>query len=203
MTRTTHPTLRQVLDHVDGTTGPRRGADVESHVDGGCVPCAQLRDAVTSIQDLLADGPLPRPPSAVIRSAQRLFVRRRIQSAVSAVQRIVAVLVLDQRADLVPALRSAPGETRRLLWTAGEHELYVALTATATGWDLEGEVLPPDASDIPPAGSLTLLRDGREVDRARLGETARFGFGSLPRGTYELAAEIDGAAVRVPAFVVD
>lgn len=108
-------------------------------------------------------------------------------------RRIVAQLVLDRRADVVPALRAAGGAERRTLWLAGRHEIDACIVVRGPDADLLGQVLPAeDDGATAVVGDVEVLLGGRRVAHATLDADGRFAFRGLRHGTYALLGRIGG-----------
>jgi hypothetical protein len=199
-----HATFRQLVDRRDGVLSGARAAAVEAHLAPGCAHCESELLEIAALQSGIAAERLPAPPRAVLRRAKRLFRGVRARAALAAVERVVARLVFDQRLQAVPALRSGPGAARRLLWTVGDLELFVTLQRTGAHWMLQGEFLPQeDDGESRVDGDVAIVGPFGPVAAIELDAEGCFAFRDLGPSTYELEAVVNGAHVRVPAFVVD
>jgi len=201
MTGEAHVTLRVVADLADGLLSGRRAAEGGAHL-AACPPCRRRADELGATVAALAQGPLPAPPRAAVRAVKRSYRRAQWAWALRRAAEWVGELVYDQRVAPVAALRSGPGETRRLLWAFGEHELDACVTATGHGADLLGQVSPA-SGDADAEGEVLLYRDGKVLHRVALAEGGRFTFRGLAPGTYALAGTVDGHDFALPPFVVE
>jgi len=198
-----HPRFRWLLDLSDGVLTGQRAGRVQQHLDDGCATCdTQLRE-ISVLQGALAAGPLPAPPGAVMRRASRLFPRAKLRHAMDAVARIAASLVFDQRTALAPALR-AGGGSRQLLWTIGDYELVVTLTAERRGTRLRGQFLPlhEDAA-LNLRGAIRLHRGTKGVTSCEIDQNGEFKFEHLRPGTHVGVGEVGAQAFSIPPFVID
>jgi len=201
-TREGHPSTRWLLDLADGVgSGPRLRA-ARDHVDAGCPRCESTLAEFGALTAVIAAEPPAPPPRAVMRRAERLFTARKILAVVEGARAILASLVFDQRTEMVPAIRSAVGTTRRMLWLAGDYELFLQLELGATGWNLQGQALGSDDSEGI-SGDVRLLRAGRVVAQAHLDDTGSFTCDDLAEGRYSIDGDVDGQSFSVPLFRVD
>lgn len=186
-----HVRLRHLADRRDGRLGAVRASAVEGHLASGCAECARTAHRLDAALTALAEGPLPAPPRAAVRDAVRMFRKAKWAQLLATPARLMAQLVFDQRLEVVPALRSAGGATRRMLWNIGRHELDACVVERGTENDLIGQVLPADDDGATLVdGAVQLYRDGRAVARATLDGEGRFSFENIERGTYALVGRV-------------
>ena len=186
-----HLRVRDLADRRDGTLPAAQHARVEEHLAGGCADCTRLDASVRGLLDVMSEGPLPEPPRAAVRAAVRLFRARKWAWLLDAPGRIVASLVLDHRMELVPALRSAGGAERRMLWMVGRHELAASLVVRGQRAEIRGQMLPADDDGASPVvGEVEALCGGRSVARAPFDTDGNFALPNLPYGTYALLGRI-------------
>jgi hypothetical protein len=189
-----HLRIRDLADRRDGRLGAAALAAAEAHLATGCAACTAAAARVDDTISLLREGPLAAPPARVTRGAVRMFRARKWASLLAVPGRLIAQLVLDQRMDVVPALRSAAGSTRRTLWNVGEHELDACLVERANDADLIGQLLPADddgAAEV--VGEVTAMCDGRVLATTPFDSDGRFEFLRLPHGTYALTGRVNGS----------
>jgi hypothetical protein len=198
-----HPTFRRLVDLRDGVLAGARLRATEEHLARGCAACdTQLADIVR-LEESVAAGRLPAPPRALVRKVKQVFRRQRVRSAVEGVRRLVARLVFDQELSPVPALRSASGSARRLLWNVGDLELFVTLHRSGAAWNLRGEFLPvEDDGETSVEGDVALLGPHGPVAATELDPGGAFAFRDVGPDRYEFEAVVNGARVLVPAFVI-
>lgn len=188
-----HVRLRHLADRRDRRLSPLRAAEVENHLATGCAACTAAASRLDSALLAIAEGALPEPPRAVVRSAVRLYRAAKWAQFLEVPGRILAQLVFDQRHEVVPALRSAGGATRRMLWNVGRHELDASIIERRTDSELAGQILPEsDDGTSPVAGEVQAIRAGRTVAFSKLDADGRFTFSALPHGTYALVGRVDG-----------
>jgi hypothetical protein len=191
------------VDRHDGELAASRVTKLAEHLARGCTSCETQIAGIERTLSAVAAGPLPAAPRAVTRRAAKLFTRRRRAEAVDGLRRVLARLVFDEGRELAGALRAAPGASRRILWIAGEHELFTSFVAGRAGWDLLGEVMPVEDDDRELAGEIALIKDGREISRCALDADGRFTFRSLASGGYSMLGTVDGTPFEVPTFSLD
>jgi hypothetical protein len=189
-----HLRIRDLADRRDGTLGAAAAAEADLHLAAGCPECNEAAARVDALLSVMSDGPLAPPPRALVRDVVRMFKARKWARLLEAPGRLVAKLLLDQRLELVPALRSAAGATRRTLWSVGHHEVDACLVERPADADLLGQILPADddgTADV--EGDVVAFRQGRRVAESRLDRDGRFEFLGLAHGTYALVGRVNGA----------
>jgi hypothetical protein len=187
--------LRRLVDLNDGLLSPRSATKLSRHIEDGCPACRARLSELGRTLTAVAEGPLPPPPSTLARSAGRLLAKHRRRAAVDRVRRAVCRLLFDEWVEPVPALRSAPGRGRRMLFSVGQGELFLTFTSGAGRFAIDGEMLAPVREVI-------LLKDGRERERAAVDGEGRFRFAGLPGGAFTLAGTVEGEEFETPAIVV-
>jgi len=201
--RDEHVRLRWLADRRDGRLAGRRREAVEAHLATGCASCTRTEARLDRALVALREGPLAPAPATLVRSARRLFAAQRWARVLAAPAELLARLVFDQRVQVVPALRSAVGEARRMLWAVGDHELDLAIAEGPGGTELEGPFLPAeDDGTSSVAGDVTAWRDGRAVASSRLDAEGRFRLADLPGGVYALLGTVGGKTFRAMPLVL-
>jgi len=190
-----HPRFRALLDRREGLLSPRRATEVDSHLAAGCDHCGTEVAAIGELLAALGAGPLPAPPASVAKHAARLFIKRRARGAL---ERIRAALIFDERLQPAMALRSAVGTARRLLFGAGELEVYLELVRAAEGWTLMGEFLPADDDGSTLDGVVFVRMGERVVGRADLDVDGTFTLEGLPDGVIGVEGRVAGRWIDVP-----
>ncbi|MCE9636757.1 MAG: hypothetical protein K8T90_13720 [Planctomycetes bacterium] len=189
-----HPRLRDLADLRDGRLTGTRTSAVKEHVGAGCDVCATASARFESAVAAIAEGPLPAPPRSVVRQAVHMFRAKKWAWLLEAPGRIVASLVLDQRMELVPALRSSVGAERRMLWMVGDHELAACVVLRGGHAEIVGQILPAeDDGSSQVVGEIEAMRNGRSVAKIPLDADGGFALRGLSYGTYALLGRVDGA----------
>lgn len=122
-------------------------------------------------------------PKDSIQWAKNLFRSRLAEPDNTLVQKVLAVLQID----LLPhkaafGERSATtGETRQLLFEAGDHRIDLRITKTQKNLVLAGQILGGDF-----AGAVVTLTDHKKLLTARANELSEFTFENISKGTYTL-----------------
>ncbi len=198
-----HIPLRWLADRRDGVLAGSRAEETERHLATGCATCARSVRQLDGAVAALRAGPLEPAPRPLVRRAARMFREERLVAAFAGVKRLLATLIYDERVQLAVALRAVPGDTRRMLWTFGEHELDACLTTVAGGADFLGTISPAEnGGHATVTGWVRAIRGGSEVARADLGPLGRFTFRGLTPGTYVIEGEVDGAPFALPPFLI-
>ena len=212
MTRDDHLPLRWLADRRDGRLSPRRAAVADAHLGSGCRRCEQRARRLDRIVRALAAAEPEMPPEREEIRAIALLAELRPPWEEPAPGFLDGELLLDQRMELAAALRSAPGEARRLLWAFGRYELDASVVTGPAGADLLGQVVPP--GDDPAAqveGRVWAIAHGARVAEAALAQDGRFTFRRMPRGACTIEGEIqgeidgnvEGVRFRLPPLVVE
>jgi hypothetical protein len=202
--RTTHPRSRLLLDHHDGVLSGRRGAEVSAHLGTGCATCEAKVAAFAELTATIADGPLERPPRAVVRRARALFGRARLRGAVARAREVLARVIFDEQLRPAAALRSMPGTVRRVLWSLERYEVYATAAPRPDGIELRGHVLPlVDDGRTAVGGRVTLESSSGPARRAVLDDEGGFVFRGLRAGTYVLRGAVEDVEFRTPPVVLD
>ena len=201
------------MDHSDFTTlfelaagamakAARR--DVEAHIES-CKRCT--RDAVTArllIKTVRTDA-MSEPPRAIVQRAILLWKRERPGRARRAIEALKAVLTFDSFASPLPRGVRTPkasrlsARTRRLLYSAGEFDIDIAVERPVTRRGrafLRGQIL-----SRAPGGALhgrseaRLRRVGGRSTVVPLDAHGAFESGPLASGRYRLT--LRGEAVEI------
>lgn len=196
---------RWLLDRLDGRLTPARAARVEEHLAASCAHCTSLLREIEALRARIADGPLPAAPRDAVRRAVKLFAAQRrsewFERAAEGVRRVVAQLVFDQALAPAAALRAGEAAERRIVWTVGDDELFVAVSSDRTGWTVDGQFL---AAKGDAAGArLRLVRGGRPLPWQTLESEGRFRMSGLEPGLYRIEGERARSLFYVPAFSLE
>lgn len=198
-----HPPLRWLADRADGKLPAARAAKLAAHLAGGCAACAAREAALARTISMIKAGPLPAPPKKLRRAASRLHLQARIAAAFDTVRGVVARLVHDGRMAPALALRSAPGDERRMLWAMDHWEIDACLVTGARGSDLLGQILPLDETPQAIVQGEIAAQSGSNLKHATLTPDGRFTFRGLPAGVWTMVGRVGSTQFKIPAFVVE
>jgi hypothetical protein len=199
---TPHPPLRWFADRADGLLAPARAAELDRHLATGCVPCVQRDEKLRAALGALRSGPLPPPPRDLRAAAVRLAREARLRGALARAGAVVARLVFDGRAAPALALRSAPGDERRLLWTAGPWEVDACVVCGLRSADVLGQVVAHEDRAETLIGEL-VARSGRRTRRAHLAADGRFALRDLAAGVWTAEVRVGATTFSLPPFQVE
>jgi hypothetical protein len=199
-----HVPFRWLVDRREGLLGAPRSDEADRHLASGCVRCVGRAAHVERLVDAISAGPLAPAPNRLIESALALFAES--YDGVAAAPSGVAFgsLLFDQRTAFAATLRSAPGDTRRMLWTFDEYELDACLVTVGTGHDLLGQVVALDDSpDGTVSGHVAVRLDVGGSTTVALEPDGRFTFRGLASGPCALAGVVGGRRFLLPVFHLD
>ncbi len=169
-------------------------------------PAAPIPDA--ALERALRESRLHEDaPEHVVQRAIGVWQPKAAASAATSIvpgslQRILGLLSFDSGggSSLALGLRSAE-TSRQMLFTCGEHDLDLRLTAQAEGWQLRGQVLGPGSARG--RAELADPRGHAPARQAELSELAEFEFDSVSAGSWRLQVQLDGGLlIELPAIDV-
>jgi hypothetical protein len=153
-------------------------------------------DDADIVRNLRAGRALERPPEAVLQRAMGIWRPRGAaavgQAVAALVQRVTAVLRHDSAglSPLAMGLRSGPGGTRQLLFSADGHDIDLRLQAEPGAqpprWRIEGQLLGPVSS------GRVALRCGDWAAETGWNALCEFRFDAVPPGACTLLLLGDG-----------
>ena len=198
-----HVAFRRLVDRRDGRLPPTLAARVDGHLGAGCAVCRDEADSIERLIAAIEAGPPEAPPARLLSAAIRLF-RESFADFARDVDCVFGVLLLDRTDEFAAALRSAPGETRHLLWRVGDYEVDASLVARTGGIDVLAQIVPGgDDPDAVVVGTVAARDAGGVRARARVAADGRFTFRGLPAGVYTLEGRVDSFQFVLPPIRVE
>lgn len=195
-----HSDFSTLFELAAGSLAKAARRDVEAHIES-CNRCA--RDAVTArllIETVRTDA-MSEPPRAIVQRAISLWKRERPGRARRAIEALKAVLTFDSFASPLPAGVRAPkaprlsARTRRLLYSAGEFDIDIAVERPATRRGrafLRGQILSrASGGSLPGRSEARLHRVGGRISVMPLDGHGAFESGPLASGRYRLTVRGD------------
>lgn len=199
--RDIHVPFRWLVDLRDGTLSGARAQEAREHLGRGCVRCTARAARIERVIAAVAAGALERPPAAVLRRALDAVRAACPPDARPAPGVVLGRLLIDQRASYAATLRDSPGDTRRLLYLVGEHEVDAAVVVRGGRSDLLGQFLAAgDDPDRAVEGHVVLRATSGREHRTELLPDGRFTLRGIRGGTYVLAGRVAGLAFELPAL---
>ena len=199
-----HVPFQWLADRSDGRLRGRRREWTDAHLAGGCTRCSDDLRLIGRITRALSSGPLDTAPEAEVQRAVGLYLRTMPFLEDPDIDWVEGTVLLDQRTEMVAAVRHAPGDTRRLPWSLGDYEVDACVVSGPTTADLLGQILPPE--DDPEAtlrGHVTVYAGREEHSRVDLEADGRFTFRGLAPGAYVLEGRVDAVRFFLPTLVID
>lgn len=165
----------------------------------GCTSCRERIDGVEELRRLATSGLLADVPDWISRRASA------IPEGDDALAYVLAALVHDTFRDPLPlGARAAPADARHMLFSAGEFDLSVRITAARDGFvRLVGQALAPEDGEPLPSGrtEVVLVGDGVGMMARPLDDLGAFAFDDVPEGDYELTVAAPAYRFVVPRLV--
>lgn len=177
-------THEQLVDLAEGRLPAAEAALLRSQVAADASAATELA-ALEAIIDLMRSDDRCDAPDHVINRALRLIRKPIPAPQPGMLQRIIAVLQSDSRAQpLAAGLRSGQAVVRSLVYNAEDWDLDLQLTTHSDRWQLRGQLFGPEL-----AGSVTLSGGPAPVTTA-LNELGEFSLPPVAVGSYSLLIQI-------------
>ena len=189
MTNSTHISIETLANIAEGRTTSEARVAAMAHIST-CAPC---RDMLERLQQLIlmmrSDGTTDAPRD-VLTSAINIFS----QEKRSPLRRIVALLTFDSRtAGPAFGMRSLPGASRQMLYSAEETDLDLRITVQNDECILAGQVIGRDCTE----GHVEIA--GVEgSSEATLNEVGEFTLPPIPLGNYSLTLRMLDLQIEIP-----
>jgi hypothetical protein len=201
------PAFEQLISYLSGDLADAESAAIASHLDSGCLRCAEQRAWFDQISQITATDDLAEPPAWVVKRAIRIpDVTASRPKLTERLTQLIASLVFDSFAGAAPiGVRSAAAATRQLLYQADDYgiDLQVA-PSLQSGADLIGQILRKgeDAFDSVNGLPLTLSREGNVVESTATDEMGGFAIHNLSYGSYDLQIDLPGGSIIISGLPV-
>lgn len=200
---TAHPDDDDLIGHL--AAGSPAGSGVGRHL-ASCRACAETAALLALVRDTVVDDARHPVPATAVARAQALFgadrAGRGVAAPLAALRRIAADLVFDSWGRLAPGFAGVRGngESRHLVWQAGEFDIDVQVQPGEAGIGrLLGQVTAPEGE---PALTCVLSdRTGAAVATAELDEFGGFAL-DAPAGEFDLLLETTDAILVLPGIQV-
>lgn len=184
-------TYEQLVDLAEGRLPAVEAAHLRSRVAAVPSAAAELA-ALETIIDLMRSDDSRDAPDHVISRALRLIRRPAPAPQPGLIQRIVAMLQSDSRAQpLAAGLRSGQAAVRSLVYNAEDWDVDLQLTAHSGRWQLRGQLFGPDL-----AGSVA-LSGGPAPVAAPINDLGEFTLPPVAAGRYRLLIQIGAREILV------
>ena len=189
MTTSTHISVETLANIAEGRATPEVRDAAMSHIS----MCASCRDTLHRLQQLILMMKSDRAsdaPRDVLSSAINLFSREKRLP----LRRIVALLIFDSRkAGPAFGVRSLTSGSRQMLFTAGETDLELRITAQDDECILAGQVIGEGCAQ----GHVEISGAGGKSE-ATLNEICEFTLPPVPAGHYSLTVRMLDVQIEIP-----
>jgi hypothetical protein len=188
-----HLSAQQIADQAEGRLAADQRAPVHTHL-AACERCATAVARVERLIGLMRTDAGEDAPPHVVARAVRLF-RPEPGLGHAAVQRLVAVLRFDSAGQpAVPGLRTGGPAARSLLYSAGDYDIDLRITASGAMWSIAGQILGPEID-----GYVEMERVPDSL-RAAINDLGEFTLPSVPAGLVTLRVFTSGRAIEIPTL---
>jgi hypothetical protein len=187
-------------DFVEERVPADTAARIQAHLNTGCKKCAGQLARWRRMLAMLERSRVPEPPASVLRRAFDLFPQAAPRPGL--LDRVIASLAFDSRANLMPAMaRASTGASFNLVFTAADTSVYLWCEFDGVRWQVNGQV---QAEEEGAFTSVVAVRAGGEADaeqgvRAEVDEDGEFRLPDLASGGYDLLLPGAGREVILPA----
>ncbi|HXG65832.1 MAG TPA: hypothetical protein VNO70_12060 [Blastocatellia bacterium] len=200
------PGFEQLLDYCDGRLGERDAQTVAAHLASGCQRCAQDLEWYRRVRAIAASDDGVDPPAWVLKRALRLFENYAPPRQEGHLDRLIASLVFDSRAQpTLSGVRSAEAGNRQLLYRAGQYSVDVQITfSEQSGADLIGQVLRGGEFRFESVAGLVVevAQKGQPAYSTVTNAVGEFILGNIACGEYEVAVWTNEGAIIIPQLPV-
>lgn len=189
MTTSTHITVETLANIADGRATAEAQAAAMAHIS----ICSTCHDTLGALQQLIlmtrSDSTIDAPRD-VLTSVINIFS----QEKPSPLRRIVALLTFDSRtAGPAFGLRSLPGASRQLLYSAEETDLDLRITMQNDECVLAGQVIGGSCAE----GHVEISGVTGKSE-ATLNDVCEFTLPPVPAGNYSLIIRMDDREIEIP-----
>jgi hypothetical protein len=194
MTTSEHIPFAQLADLAESRGPANERTRVLAHLES-CSKCTHELERLGRVIELLRSDETIDPPRAVLAQALRIFDTRKQSSAPSLLQRVVAALSFDSSMNLAPAfgVRSGQVATRQLIYSAGESDIDLRISAQGDEWVVAGQLLGRECD-----GGRVEIEGTSGLAVAGVNELCEFTLPPLPPGSYTLRLLFRDAEVEIP-----
>lgn len=188
-----HLPLERLADLAEGRLPADDRAHALSHLSD-CRRCSAKLSSLEKVVALMRTDEGEDAPAAVLAGAVSLFRRRAAAAEPSLARRLVAALTFDSLS-MTPAygVRSGAGAARQLLFSAGENDVDLRVSASGDEWVVSGQLLGRDC-----AGGRVELEGSSGKAGVSLDAQCEFTLPPVPAGVYNLTLSFAGVEVVVP-----
>ncbi len=192
-----HISYTKLVDWIEGRLAPAQQAVVTAHLDA----CSRCRTEAARIERIVAamhaDNSQDAPPALIARAVQS-FRGHVVAQSPSLVQRLVAALRFES-ASLTPALgmRGERASERQLVFVAGDCDVDLRISPSATGWQVSGQVLGAELG-----AGVAHLAGAKTECQAAIDPMSTFALPAAPSGHYTLTLSWPALAIAVDDLVL-
>jgi hypothetical protein len=189
MTDSAHISVETLANIADSAATAEAREAAMAHIS----TCSTCRDTLRALQQLILmmrSDSTNDAPRDVLTSAINIFS----QEKRSPLRRIVALLTFDSRtAGPAFGMRSFPGASRQMLYSAEDTELDLRVTMRNDECVLAGQVIGAGCGE----GRIEISGAAGQSE-ATLNEVCEFTFPPIPAGKYSLTVRIQDLQIEIP-----
>ena len=191
-----HLPFAELADLAEGRLTPEARAASLEHVTA-CSRCSSKLERLEQVMGLMrSDEGLDAPPALVSQAINLFRARAARDASPSLTRRILAALSFDSL-QMSPAygVRSGQAAARQLLYSAGENDLDLRVTASGDGWVIAGQVLGANCAGL--KGEVE-LQGTSQASRAELNDQCEFRLPPVGAGSYQLRVRFGDDLIEIP-----
>jgi len=199
------PTLDELFDSLNGQLPPHVRAEVDSHLEAGCLDCQEQHELLTTTLQVASDDKsFEFSPEAISRAVS--YFKEQTVEDTKPLGQILARLIFDSLmpSQLAPVrsglLESIAPAGRQVLYNAGSYDVDLRFERgeDTNDEDLIGQILPDNRLPSNIDGmAVQLLQDEIEVAHAHANKRGVFIFLRIASGIYELKIRVPDGEITI------
>jgi hypothetical protein len=201
----THLTYTNLLSYIGNCLPEADQAQIESHLfSDHCEPCGGKFSRLHAVLEAVSKDRSVAPPSAVLRKALDLDLKRPLASAAQPFLQMLAKLQFDSRLQLSPLLvrgPAGPKATRHMLFSTPQLDIDLEITPQGNDHSVVGQILDTEQANEPSLAFVSLKNDTGEVlQGAETDSLGQFTFSQVPTGVYDLIFDLESQEVFISSL---
>ncbi len=192
------PSPLTLLEYRNGFLSPAERRKVEEHLRS-CAECRREMDGLPAPAAAAEGSPQSTGPAPQAGPGDDSLFRRFKEAG----KRFLTATLMPFPQQPAWAWRGEDRAAR--VYRAGAYRFVLSVTPPPVGdraFQVEGQILPEDASLEPPQGTVHLFRQGQVWGQEDVDDTGFFALDDVPRGHYTLVLDLTGIGIIVEGFSV-